>query len=217
MKTTPCISESDAYIASEADVLPVDAHPTFLAPHHPRVRERGGHSVVLEAARRIQAFVLQQQVAGLDAHLLGEQRCVLELRAAFADGDDVVFGSIKREEFAGTARRRRNPPDRGVGALGRPAVLELLQTLRHGQPRPVVLDVEQAAAFRACDLALVDSIGGGARGINAQLGKRVQSLRRQGYENREGRFNRHAGRGRFGGRARAGVLSLFGGLSSQSR
>ena len=50
MKTMPCISASDANIARLALVLPVRRARDLLRADHLRVRERGGHAVVFEAA-----------------------------------------------------------------------------------------------------------------------------------------------------------------------
>ena len=71
-----------------------------MAPDHAGVGEGGGHAVVFEAAGGIQAFVLQQQLAGLHAELLGEQVGLLQDGPAFADGDDVALGAVERQQLA---------------------------------------------------------------------------------------------------------------------
>jgi hypothetical protein len=51
------------------------------------VRERGDHAVVFEAARRVQAFVLKEELAGRQADEFADTGCVLQDGLAFADGD----------------------------------------------------------------------------------------------------------------------------------
>ena len=139
-------------------MLPVDAQAT-----------RRGHPVVLEAAARVQAFVLEEEAAGPHPHAAGEEVGLLQDGAAFADGDDVVLGTVERHQFA-------EPPDPGeveaafgAGALRAPAVLEEVEVLGDGELGPVVLDVEQAGAFSARDADVLDGVGGAARGVDALL------------------------------------------------
>src|SRR5262249_11797618 len=119
-----------------------------------RVRERGGHPVVFEAPGRIQPFILQAQRARPQVHLLGEQVGLLEDGASLADRDDLVFATVERQQLAEPPDAREIQAAGAADALGRPAVLEERQALRHRQLRPVVDDVEQAAALRAGDLHL---------------------------------------------------------------
>ena len=99
----------------------------------------------------------------------GEQVGLLEHGAAFADRDDVVFGAVERHQLAEAPDAGEIEPALGAGALGAPAVLEEAEALGDGQPVPVVLDVEQAAALGAGDVHLVDAVGRAAGGVDALL------------------------------------------------
>ena len=65
--------------------------------------------------------------ARLHAHLRGQQIGLLEDGSAFADGDDVVFGAIKRQQFAEAPDAGKIEPARHCRALGAPAMLEKAQ------------------------------------------------------------------------------------------
>ena len=45
-----------------------------LGADHVGVRERGGHAVVFEAARGVHPLVLQEQLPGVEADVLGRRR-----------------------------------------------------------------------------------------------------------------------------------------------
>src|ERR1700743_896066 len=98
------------------------------------------------------------QAALLHAELLGEEIGLLQLRAAFSDGDDVGIAAIERHELA-------EPPDAGeiepalqAGAFGGPAGLEKTKTFRDRQARPVVQNIEQRAALGAGDFYLTNVV-----------------------------------------------------------
>ena len=95
------------------------------APDHAGVGERGGHAVVLEAAGRVHALVLQEQLARSHADIAGHGVGALQDGLAFADGQD-VFGRGERQQFA-------EAPDAAeaerIGAFG-PFGLEFAQRLR---------------------------------------------------------------------------------------
>ena len=99
---------------------------------------------------------------------------LLQHGAAFADGDDVVFGAVERHQLA-------EPPDAGEiePALRRrcpwwpSGARKSSRLLRDGQARPVVRDVEQAAALRAGDVDFVDAVGRRAVRVDALLKGRL--------------------------------------------
>ena len=90
----------------------------FLCADHAGMGERGGHAVVFEAAAGIEPLVLQQQIPGFHAHLPGEQIGLLQDGAAFADGDDVVFRAIERQQFAESPDAGKIEPALRSGSLG---------------------------------------------------------------------------------------------------
>ncbi len=136
---------------------------------HPRVREGGGHPVVFEAAAGIETLVLQQQLAGAHAQSPGEQVGLLQNRAPFADGDDIILSAIERQQLAEPPDAREVEATFRARPLGAPAVLEEIKVLGHRELGPVVLDVEQAAALRAGKMHVLDGVSGVAGGVDALL------------------------------------------------
>ncbi len=120
MKITAFISRVTAqYRASEALVLPVDGASGPLGADRSAVRERGRHAVVFEAARGVQAFVLQEEPAGVHAGVFPDPGRRLEQRLTFADRDDFVG----RREWQQLVK----PPDSAQGEripAARPLLLE---------------------------------------------------------------------------------------------
>ena len=77
-----------------------------LRAHHAGVGAGGGHAVVLEAARGVQALVLQvQAVLGIHPAVFADAVAAAQQRLALADGDD-LFVRGERQQFA-------EPPDAG--------------------------------------------------------------------------------------------------------
>ena len=132
--------------ASEALVLPVRGAGGAARADHAGVGERRGHAVVLEAAGRIHALVLQEQPARVHADVGRDRVGLLQDRLPLADGQDLLRRR-ERQQFA-------EAPDAAeaerIGAVG-PLRLEVAQRLRRLQPVPVVGDVEQAAALGTCN------------------------------------------------------------------
>ncbi len=49
---------------------------------------RGSHAIVLEAARRVQPFVLQEQVPRIQSHITRNPTTLTQLRLPFPDRHD---------------------------------------------------------------------------------------------------------------------------------
>ena len=178
MKTTPCISASEANSARLALVLPVEAQATRRAPTMRAWVKAAVMPLSLKLPLGFSPSYCSSRLPGFMPICRPSRFGMLQDRAAFADGDDVVFGAIERQQLA-------EPPDAGkiepafhFRSLGAPAVLEEAEALGHRQPRPVVADIEQAAAPRAGDFHLVDAVGAPASGIDALLIRRVVHLER---------------------------------------
>jgi hypothetical protein len=133
------------------------------------MRECGRHSIVLEAPRRIQPFVLKHELAGAHAHLLGEQVGLLEDGSAFADGDDVFLGAVEGQQFAEAPDTGEVEPPLDARALGGPAVLEEVEVFWDRELGPVVADVEQRISPGAGDVDVFDGVSGGAGRVDALL------------------------------------------------
>ncbi len=104
----------------------------------------GRHAVVLEASRRVLAFVLKKQSAGLHLTLSRQQIILLQNRLAFADRDDLLI--------RGEPQQLAKSPDPAVVDWIQsccPATFELSQRLRNRDLVPVVIDVQKTSALRA--------------------------------------------------------------------
>ena len=164
MKITAFISRvTEQYRASEALVLPVEAQAARLGADRVGVREGGRHAVVFEAARGVQALVLQEQPAGLEAHVLADAGRRLQQGLPLADRDDLLAPG-RRAAARETATRRS---ERIVAA--RPLGLEKVERSGRTQAVPVVDHVQQAAARLAGHAHLVNPVGRAARRRNASL------------------------------------------------
>jgi hypothetical protein len=64
---------------------------------HPRVGERGGHAVVLEAARGVHPFVLEPQAAGRQPDVLPHLIGHLKQRLPLADGHHQLGGRERKQ------------------------------------------------------------------------------------------------------------------------
>jgi hypothetical protein len=126
--------------------------------------ESRGHAVVFEAARRIQALVLQEQPARLDADVRRHAIGLLQQRLALADRDDLVRRG-ERQQFMepphAAEAERIVPPA--------PLLLEILQLPRDRQTVPVVLNVQQIPAPGAGDMHFGHAERSTAVGSNALL------------------------------------------------
>ena len=165
MKITARISRvTEQYSASEALVLPVEAQSGPFGADRVRVGKGGGHAVVFEAARGVQALVLQKQVAVAYAGVAGHAAGGLQQCLTFAHGDDRLAPG-KRQQFV-------EPPDaaqRQRLVAARPLAFEERQRLGRLRSVPIVDDVQQAAAGLAGHARFVHAVGGSARGNDATL------------------------------------------------
>ena len=117
-----------------------------LCADHFCVAERGGHSIILERAGRIQPFVLEKQSAWLHIDIFGDRVILLEDGLAFADGH-FVFVVAEVEELAESPHA--GEVERVVP--GRPASGEVAQFVGNANSIPVVPDIQQLATLRALE------------------------------------------------------------------
>ncbi len=131
MKITARIRRvAEQYRASEALVLPVDAQAARVAPTKSGVAEGRRHAVVFETARRVHAFVLQEQSAGRAADVSGHAFGRVQQRLAFAHGDALLKGN-KGQQFV-------EPPDAA-------------ETMRIGAPGPFFFEMSSTILAPADD------------------------------------------------------------------
>ena len=83
----------------------MEAQAAFFAPAEPGVAEGGRHAVVLEAARRVHALVLQVEAIGLHADVAGNAGRGVQQRLPFADGDALLHRH-ERQQFVEPPERR---------------------------------------------------------------------------------------------------------------
>ena len=126
--------------------------------------QSGCHAVVFEAAGGVEALVLQKQIPGRETELSTDRIVFLQNCLAFANGQ-TVFQIGKRQQFM-------KSPNAAVPLWHislTPKMLELLQAGRRLKLVPVVIDVQQATAFRASRQGFADvELAGAGRG-NALL------------------------------------------------
>jgi hypothetical protein len=94
---------------------------------------------------------------------------LLEDRSPFADGDNILFGSIEGEQLA-------ESPDAGeiklafhAHAFGAPSAFKEGEVFDSWKFAPVVLDIQQSAAFLAGDTDFRDGACCAAAGVDALL------------------------------------------------
>ena len=126
--------------------------------------ERGRHAVVLEAARRVHALILQIEPARRDADVFGHALGRLEQRLAFADGD----ASLDRRERQQVVEPPHAAETVRIVALG-PFPLEIGQLSRRREPVPIVGDIQETSATVAGDADFIDGKGRAAGRRDALL------------------------------------------------
>ncbi len=126
--------------------------------------ESRGHPVVFEAARRVQPFILKQQVPRGHADVLTDLVCFLKEGLSLADRHHHVLGG-ERQEFSKPPNAREVERIKAFGPFG----LEAGETIRDAQAVPVVNDVDQIAANRARKVRLIDGERGAALRAHALL------------------------------------------------
>ena len=141
--------------------------------NHASMCERGGHSIVFEAAGGIHALILQPQGTGIEADIFTYLIGTLEEGLTFADRDDLL-GGCEREQLA-------EPPDsgeaEGIEAVG-PLRLEIGEPAGDRQSIPLVDDVDQIAAKRTGEMSFVEGERRRASRVQALLKRRWSSTRR---------------------------------------
>ncbi len=161
-----------------ARVRGIDAHRgagvTGRCACHPRAIQlsrdgkSGRHTVVFETAGRVEPFVLQEQAPRLHADLFGDLVGLLKDGATFADGGN-FFDGREWQQLAEAPHAREVGSCLDGAARGRPASVERVERLGHGDLVPVVGDVEQVAALGAAEQRLTDVEGFATVGVDAFL------------------------------------------------
>src|SRR5207244_2217855 len=105
----------------------------------------------LEAAGRVESFVLEKQSAGIEADVSGDRVGALEERLAFAHRGDLLRWGERQQ----LAKAPDAAEGKGVGPPT-PFRLKLAQAPRRAQAVPVVRNVEEAAAFRAYEIGGIE-------------------------------------------------------------
>ena len=111
---------------------------------------------------------MQEEFAGLDAQLACQRVGLLQVGAAFADGDDVL-GIGEGQQLAEAPDAGKVERSLGGQAFGGPASFEEAQVFGYVGPVPVVANVEQCLALSAGKQHFADVIGCGAVGIDTFL------------------------------------------------
>ena len=100
--------------------------------------DSGTHAVVFEAARGVHAFVLQVQVASVQANKLADTVSLLEQRLPLTNGDNLVLRN-EGQQFVKSPDARET---HWVGALA-PHGLEVTELAGHVGAVPVIGHVQQ--------------------------------------------------------------------------
>jgi len=123
MNTTPCISESDANMASDALVLPVRCARDALRADHPRVRERSRMPLSLKLPEGLSPSYCRLSLPGFILICLASRSaCCSTVRPSRSRRSHLPFD--RTASARGSARCGEVEPAFAAGALGGPAVLE---------------------------------------------------------------------------------------------
>ena len=114
-------------------MLPVEAQATRFAPTIRAWVKAAVMPLSLKLPLGLRPSYCSSSCPGFMPSCAGEEVGLLEDGAAFADGDDVVFGAVKGQQLAEPPDAGEIEPALGAGALGAPAVLEEAEALGDGE------------------------------------------------------------------------------------